>query len=103
MDRRPPVPVYEDLLEAQNEELQKQLVEKGIVELNQARVSPVESRLKIWQGDITRLSVDSVVNAANSQMLGCFVLLHSCINNAIHSAEYLNLNLNLSLSFSLSL
>ena len=41
---------------------------------------------KIWQGDITRLRVDAIVNAANSQMLGCFHPLHKCIDNAIHSA-----------------
>jgi O-acetyl-ADP-ribose deacetylase (regulator of RNase III) len=41
--------------------------------------------LSIWQGDITRLAVDTIVNAANSQMLGCFVPMHSCIDNCIHS------------------
>jgi len=43
-------------------------------------------QLLVWQGDITRLKVDAIVNAANSQMLGCFHPLHKCIDNAIHSA-----------------
>ena len=73
--------------------MQKQLVEKGIVELNQTLVSPIDNRLKLWQGDITRLTVDAIVNAANNQMLGCFVPLHGCIDNAIHSASGIQLRL----------
>ena len=77
---REPKPVSEEFLRLQDEELQEQLKEKGIVEL------PKEPRIQIWQGDITRLKVDAIVNAANSQMLGCFYPLHKCIDNAIHSA-----------------
>ena len=77
---REPKPVSEEFLRLQDEELQAQLQEKGIVEL------PKEPRIQIWQGDITRLKVDAIVNAANSQMLGCFYPLHKCIDNAIHSA-----------------
>ena len=47
----------------------------------------------MWQGDITRLSVDAIVNAANSAMLGCFVPCHGCIDNAIHSAAGVELRL----------
>ena len=93
MNCRPPVPLSESLLKAQDNELQRQLVEKGIVELNQVKVSPTDHRLLLWQGDITQLSVDAIVNAANSQMLGCFIPLHSCIDNAIHSAAGIQLRL----------
>ena len=48
-------------------------------------------KISLWQGDITRLKVDAVVNAANSQMLGCFVPCHGCIDNAIHSAAGIQL------------
>jgi O-acetyl-ADP-ribose deacetylase (regulator of RNase III) len=93
MNTRQPREASELLLRAQDRGLQKQLHEKGIVELTQALVSPIDNRLKLWQGDITRLSADAIVNAANSQMLGCFVPLHACIDNAIHSAAGIQLRL----------
>jgi O-acetyl-ADP-ribose deacetylase (regulator of RNase III) len=74
-----PKPVSDEFLRLQNEELQAQLQEKGVVEL-------LNVPMQIWQGDITRIKVDAIVNAANSQMLGCFHPLHKCIDNAIHSA-----------------
>jgi O-acetyl-ADP-ribose deacetylase (regulator of RNase III) len=88
---REPKPVSEEFLRLQDEELLAQLQEKGIVELNAGRdamhcVSTGKPQFIIWQGDITRLKVDAIVNAANAQMLGCFHPLHKCIDNAIHSA-----------------
>ena len=86
MNVRPPLPASDEFLRLQDEELQEQLEEKGIVEID--RKGLVE-----WQGDITRLRVDAIANAANSQMLGCFVPLHRCIDNAIHSAAGVQLRL----------
>ena len=83
---RPPMPVTEEFLQAQDAELQAQLEDKGIVEMS-------ERGMVEWQGDITRLKVDAIVNAANSQMLGCFVPMHRCIDNAIHSAAGVQLRL----------
>ena len=86
---REPKPVSEEFLRLQNEELQAQLQEKGVVELDAVQqLSIINSQFSIllWQGDITRLRVDAIVNAANAQMLGCFHPLHRCIDNAIHSA-----------------
>ena len=88
---REPKPVSEEFLRLQDEELQAQLQEKGIVELNAGGdaihcASTGKPQFIIWQGDITRLKVNAIVNAANAQMLGCFHPLHGCIDNAIHSA-----------------
>ena len=92
-----PKPVSEEFLRLQDEELQEQLKEKGVVELNACRDAinrvSTNKQLLIWQGDITRLKVDAIVNAANSQMCGCFQPLHSCIDNIIHSKSGIQLRL----------
>jgi len=94
MNVRPAREASEHFLKAQDAELQKQVREKGIDEINQTLISPLDHRLKLWQGDITRFKADAIVNAANSQMLGCFVPLHGCIDNAIHSAAGIQLRLD---------
>ncbi|MBR6846878.1 MAG: protein-ADP-ribose hydrolase [Bacteroidales bacterium] len=84
-----PKPISDEFLRFQDEELQEQLQEKGIVELDAVRQFSIfnsQFSISLWQGDIARLKVDAIVNAANSQMLGCFHPLHKCIDNAIHSA-----------------
>lgn len=81
-----PQPLSEAFLRAQDAELQAQLQDKGVVEIGNS-----ESKIDIWQGDITRLRVDAIVNAANSVGLGCWHPLHNCIDNAIHSAAGLQL------------
>lgn len=93
MNVRPAQEASAHFLKIQDAELRKQIREKGIVGLNKALVSPIDNRLKLWQGDITRLEVDAIVNAANSQLLGCFLPLHTCIDNAIHSAAGIQLRL----------
>lgn len=86
-----PQPLSEEFLHAQDAELQAQLQEKGIIDCDNASMLEYESKLSLWQGDITRLKVDAIVNAANSQGLGCWHPLHACIDNAIHSAAGLQL------------
>ncbi len=71
----------EEFLKAQDAELQALLADKGVVEVDG----------ELWQGDITRMKVDAIVNAANSRGLGCWHPLHACIDNAIHSAAGLQL------------
>ena len=73
----------------QDEILSEEVQERGIVKISD--IPDAEKNIKLWQGDITRLEVDAIVNAANSALLGCFVPLHACIDNAIHSAAGLQL------------
>ena len=84
-----PQPLSEAFLHAQDAELQAQLQDKGVVSLEDIAASADTPLL--WQGDITRLRVDAIVNAANSQMMGCWHPLHACIDNCIHSAAGLQL------------
>ena len=89
MNVRPPMPLDENFLKLQDELLSAEVSERGIVKLED--IPNVAPKIKIWRGDITRLEVEAIVNAANSQLLGCFVPLHGCIDNAIHSAAGLQL------------
>ena len=83
MNIRMPRELPDSVLEVQDEYLTERAEEKGVVRLSDIPV--IRDGLSIWQGDITRLEVDSIVNAANSQMLGCFVPMHTCIDNCIHT------------------
>lgn len=68
---RMPEPVSEEFLQVQDAYLQGEAAEKGVTDL--ADLTPIEEGIYLWQGDITTLKCDAIVNAANSQMLGCFI------------------------------
>lgn len=101
MNVRPPKPISDELLTLQSNYLQKQLKNKGIVNLSDIPTIKQQyhsdfiyaQKISLWQGDITQLKVGAIVNAANSQMLGCFIPCHNCIDNAIHSAAGIQLRL----------
>ena len=91
MNIRMPKPMDEDVLAVQDDYLRERIRENGIVQ--PADIPIIKGNISIWQGDITRLAVDAIVNSANSQMLGCFVPMHTCIDNCIHTFAGVQLRL----------
>lgn len=91
MNVRPPRPLSEEFLRLQDQLLTQERKERGTVDGAALPPVPTDARIALWQGDITRLAVDAIVNAANSALLGCFIPCHRCIDNAIHSAAGLQL------------
>ncbi len=84
-----PQPIDEEYRRIEGAYLKQEIADRGITRLED--LSPMQGALYLWQGDITTLACDAIVNAANSQMLGCFVPLHNCVDNCIHSAAGLSL------------
>ncbi|MBE6039888.1 MAG: protein-ADP-ribose hydrolase [Clostridiales bacterium] len=82
-----------EFLSIQDAYLRRESIIKGIVDVESIPACAGDPRLSIWQGDITRLKADAIVNAANSQMQGCFIPLHGCIDNCIHSYAGVQLRL----------
>lgn len=85
---RPPKAAAREFLEAQDEFLKEETRKKGITD-----VSAFKDGLSVWQGDITTLRCDAIVNAANSGLTGCYVPNHGCIDNAIHTYAGIELRL----------
>ena len=91
MNVRPPMPLSSDFLSIQDELLTAEREDKGVVDGDAFPAVAVHPQIAVWQGDITRLKVDAIVDADNSALLGCFCPCHGCIDNAIHSAAGLQL------------
>ena len=95
MNVRMPDPVSDGFLAVQDEYLKERNRERGITDAEELSPVSTDDRLYIWQGDITTLKCDAVVNACNSQMLGCFQPMHSCIDNFIHTYAGIQLRLGM--------
>ena len=95
MNVRMPRPIEDEFLRVQDEYLQQRNMERGITDACDFQPVATDERLFIWQGDITTLRCDAIVNACNSQMLGCFSPMHSCIDNFIHTYAGVQLRLKM--------
>ena len=91
MNIRAPQYADEDFLKIQDAYLQCETAAKGITDIT--NLTPVQPGLYLWQGDITTLRCDAIVNAANSGMTGCYIPNHRCIDNAIHTFAGVELRL----------
>ena len=91
MNIRTPQSVGADFLQTQDAYLQSETAAKGITDI--ADLTPIQPGLYLWQGDITTLRCDAIVNAANSGMTGCYIPNHRCIDNAIHTYAGVELRL----------
>ena len=89
MNIRMPFKVSDEFLKVQDEFLTAETLNKNLTSVEDIR--DVYGRILLWQGDIVTLKVDAIVNAANSKLLGCFIPLHNCIDNMIHSAAGIQL------------
>jgi O-acetyl-ADP-ribose deacetylase (regulator of RNase III) len=88
---RMPQPISEEYLKVEDDFLQSQVAKKGVTHLED--LAPIGDELYLWQGDITTIDCDGIVNAANNQMLGCFCPCHACIDNCIHTFAGVRLRL----------
>ena len=105
MNVRPPRPVSDEFLRIQDAYLQERQLERGVTDAESltaeggltgaAGLTSNSAAVSIWQGDITTLKIDAIVNACNSQMLGCFQPLHGCIDNFIHTYAGVQLRLKM--------
>lgn len=91
MNVRNPHPVSPEFLEIQDTYLWEETAQKGITDIRD--LPPLQPGLYLWQGDITTLKCDAIVNAANSGLTGCYIPNHRCIDNAIHTYAGVELRL----------
>ena len=95
MNVRLPKPISGDFLKIQDEYLKERNFERGITDIADLKPVGSDTGLYLWQGDITTLKCDAIVNACNSQMLGCFSPMHACIDNFIHTYAGIELRLKM--------
>ena len=88
---RMPKTIHDEYLAIEDEYLSEETNKKGVTHLSE--ITPIDNDIYLWQGDITTIDADAIVNAANNQLLGCFCPCHACIDNGIHTFAGVRLRL----------
>ena len=88
---RMPKPISDEYLAIEDAYLSEETNKKGVTHLSE--ITAIENDICLWQGDITTIDADAIVNAANNQLLGCFCPCHACIDNCIHTFSGVKLRL----------
>jgi O-acetyl-ADP-ribose deacetylase (regulator of RNase III) len=88
---RMPEPISDEYLSVEDKYLSEEINKKGITHLSELK--EIDNDIYLWQGDITTIDADAIVNAANNQLLGCFCPCHACIDNCIHTFSGVRLRL----------
>ncbi|MDO4670664.1 MAG: protein-ADP-ribose hydrolase [Aerococcus sp.] len=100
MNIRPAKAIPQHILMTQNAYLQE--FNQSTPGVTWEDIPHTTKQLALWQGDIRELAVDAIVNAANSQMLGCFIPNHLCIDNVIQTQAGMQMRYDLSLMMAAS-
>lgn len=93
MNVRLPAPVSREFVNIQDDYLTAENLAAGVTDVNDLSPLKIDDRLYLWQGDMTSLRIDAIVNPANSALLGCFCPLHNCADNLVHSKSGIELRL----------
>ncbi len=83
MNERDALPIPKEILSLQDRLFWTETLERGIVDVG--ALCEYKYGISLFEGDISRLNADGIVNAANRTLLGCFLPGHNCIDNVIHS------------------
>ena len=93
MNIRMPDPISDEFLKVQDEYLTAENAADGVTGLDELTPFGEDERIYLWQGDMSTLAVDAVVNPANSGFTGCYQWLHSCLDNILGSKAGIELRL----------
>lgn len=99
---REPKAIADEFLKVEDEYLQEELMRIGVTDVENIETIDKKiditilknpDKISLWQGDITKIKIDAVVNAGNSQGLGCFIPNHNCIDNQLNTFAGVRLRL----------
>ena len=81
-------PIPNEIIEKENELLKMELKEKKIIDIDS-----INDKLSVYQGDITNVKCDAIVNITDEKLIGCTKANHNCVSNKIHTYAGISLRL----------